>query len=189
ERVLRDYVDRLPAVPVCFHGIRKVGKSSLLNRVIVELAEAGRRVDLVTAQGLQPAHQDLAATIANLCRRISAVAGLQLPSVPPVPSNPTLFFEEFLDAYAEQGMAAGGTAPILVVDEFQCLYTAECAALLDLIRMMAESRRCGFIFAAVEGPSGLPQTTGLLVEPRRVDFLDAAEVSQLVRSVLDGRPV
>src|SRR5205814_5839247 len=165
ERVLRDYVDRLPAVPVCFHGIRKVGKSSLLNRVIVELAEAGRRVDLVTAQGLQPAHQDLAATIANLCRRISAVAGLQLPSVPPVPSNPTLFFEEFLDAYAEQGMAAGGTAPILVVDEFQCLYTAELAALLDLLRMIADGLRGGLSVAAVAVPSGVPSAAGFVLEP------------------------
>ncbi|WP_215794454.1 hypothetical protein [Paractinoplanes bogorensis] len=189
EQVLRNYVDRLPAVPVCFHGIRKVGKSSLLNKVIVELADAGRRVDLVTAQGLQPAHQTLGAIVANLCRRISGEARLPLPAVPPLPDNPTLFLEEFLDAYADLGKAASGSAPVLVIDEFQCLYTAECAPLLDLIRMMAESRRCGFIFAAVEGPGGLPTTTGLLVEPRRVDFLDATEVTQLVKSVLSGRPV
>src|ERR1022692_1516447 len=61
DYMLRTYGDRLPAVPVYFHGIRKVGKSSLLNRVVVDLVEAGRRVDLVTAQGLQPMHQSLAA--------------------------------------------------------------------------------------------------------------------------------
>ena len=39
------------ACPVYFYGIRKVGKTSLLNRVVVDLLATGRRVDLFTAQG------------------------------------------------------------------------------------------------------------------------------------------
>jgi hypothetical protein len=187
--VSRVYANRLPASPVCFHGIRKVGKSSLLNRVVVDLAEVGRRVDLVTAQGLQPTHQGLAATVAGLCRRIGAAADLDLPAVPPLPENPVLFFEEYLDTYARLGTAVAGTPPILVIDEFHCLYTAECAPLTDVIRGTAESRRCGFLFAAVEGPSGLPQDTGLIVDPRRVDFLSAADVRNLLSAVVENRPI
>lgn len=187
--VSRAYANRLPASPVCFHGIRKVGKSSLLNRVVVDLATAGRRVDLVTAQGLQPTHQSLAATVAGLCRRISAAADLDLPAVPPLPENPVLFFEEYIDAYARLGTAVAGTPPILVIDEFHCLYTAECAPLMDVIRGIAEARRCGFLFAAVEGPSGLPQDTGLIVDPRRVDFLSAVDVRNLLSAVVQDRPI
>lgn len=186
DRVLREYTDRLPAVPVCFHGIRKVGKSSLLNRIVVELRATGRRVDLVTAQGLQPAYQSLGATVANLCRRIALRADRPLPDVPALPDNPVMFFEEFISAYAA---GAGPVPPVLMVDEFQCLYTGECAPILDIMRMAAESRQCGFIFAAVEGPSGLPQQTGLLVDPRRVDFLKPDDVTKLMEAVLDERPV
>ena len=189
DYVLRSYANRLPASPVYFHGIRKVGKSSLLNRVIVDLAETGRRVDLVSAQGLQPTHQSLAATVAGLCRRIAAVADLDLPPVPPLPENPVLLFEEFLDAYARLGAAVAQTAPILVIDEFHCLNTVECAPLMDVIRGVAEARQCGFIFAAVEGPSGIPQDTGLIVDPRRVDFLSATDVKNLLSSVLADRPI
>ena len=188
--VLRTYGNRLPNCPVHFHGIRKVGKSSLLNRVVVDLLEMGRRVDLVSAQGLQPRHEILAATVAGLCRRIGAsAAGLTLPTVPPQPENPVLFFEEYLDAYARLGASVTGAAPILVVDEFQCLNSRECAQLMDVIRGMAEARRCGFIFAGVEGPSGIPPETGLVVEPRRVDFLSAVDVKNLLSAILTDLPI
>ena len=107
-------------------------------------------------------------TVAGICRRIGASAGgLALPAIPPQPENPVLFFEEYLDAYERLGASVTGGAPILVIDEFQCLNSKECAPLMDVIREIAEARQCGFIFAGLEGSSSIPQETRLVVDPRR----------------------
>jgi hypothetical protein len=55
--------------------------------------------------------------------------------------------------------------------------------------MLAESRRVGFVFAATEGPSGLPSEASLLLTPRRVDFLAEPEVSALVDAVFADTPM
>ena len=191
EHVRQVYGKSLPAQPTVFHGIPKVGKSSLLNAVVHELRELGRMVVVVTAQGLQPDAQGLDAIVFNLCRRIVRAdprrfTGFDMPARV---ENGVAFLEDFLTEFAQIGVENTGMAPILVIDEFQVLYRPDVAPLLDVLRITAESREVGFIFAAMEGRSGLPMTTSLHLIRRRVDFLLEREVTMLVDDVFADTPV
>lgn len=191
EHIASAYGSVLPAQPTCFHGIRKVGKSSLLNRVVRQLQGSGRVVVTITAQGLQPGKQDQEAIVANICRRIvkSSPTLFQGIEVPNRVENGVAFLEDFFEVFARVGTKSGDVAPILVIDEFHCLYKAEVGGLLDIFRMNAESRQIGLVFAATEGPSGLPRETSLQLTPRRVDFLTESEVSALVEAVFADTPM
>jgi predicted RNA-binding protein with RPS1 domain len=191
EHIDAAYSMALPAQPTCFHGIRKVGKSSLLNRVVRHLESSGRVVVSISAQGLQPGEQDQEAIVSNICRRMakenpSLFAGTDIPNRV---ENGIAFLEDFLEIFARRGAEFSHIAPVLVIDEFHCLYKPEMAGLLDVFRMNAESRQLGFVFAATEGPSGLPTETSLLLTPRRVEFLTEAEVSALVDAVFADTPM
>jgi predicted RNA-binding protein with RPS1 domain len=191
EHIESAYGSGLPAQPTCFHGIRKVGKSSLLNRVVRQLQESGRVVLTITAQGLQPSVQDQEAIVANICRRmVRSNPGLfSHAEVPSRVENGVAFLEDFFEVFARSAAAISTLSPILVIDEFHCLYRAEVAGLLDVFRMLAEERRVGFVFAATEGPSGLPSEASLMLTPRRVDFLTEPEVSALVDAVFAETPM
>ncbi len=191
EHIDAAYGTALPAQPTCFHGIRKVGKSSLLNRVVRQLESAGRVVVSISAQGLQPGEQDQEAIVSNICRRMakatpSLFAGTEVPNRV---DNGIAFLEDFLEIFARRGVEYSHVAPVLVIDEFHCLYKPEMAGVLDVFRMNAESRQVGFVFAATEGPSGLPSETSLLLTPRRVEFLTEREVSALVNAVFADTPM
>jgi predicted RNA-binding protein with RPS1 domain len=191
EHIESAYGSVLPAQPTCFHGIRKVGKSSLLNRVVRQLQDSGHIVIAITAQGLQPSVQDQEAIVANICRRMAKAnpplfTGMEIPSRV---ENGVAYLEDFFEAFAKSAAAVSGMSPILVIDEFHCLYRAEVAGLLAVFRMLAETRRVGFVFAATEGPSGLPTEASLFLTPRRVDFLIESEVSSLVEAVFADTPM
>jgi hypothetical protein len=185
------YMPVLPSEPTCFHGIRRVGKSSLLNRAVSQLQESGRIVITITASGLQPTVQDQESIVTNICRRMAR----QDPelfrdvAIPNRVENGIAFLEDFLDHFGRAAAAATGLAPVLVIDEFNCLYQSEVAGLLDIFRVYAEGRRVGFVFAAMEGPSGLPSEASLLLTPRRVDFLAQPEVDALVSAAFADTPM
>ena len=191
EHVRQSYGRSLPAQPTVFHGIQKVGKSSLLNAVVHELRDLGRMVAVVTAQGLQPDAQGLDAIVFNLCRRITRTDPERFAAyqMPPRVVNGVAFLEDFLAEFASIGQRETDMAPILVIDEFQVLYRPDVAPLLDVLRITAESRDVGLMFAAMEGRSGLPMTTSLHLIRRRVDFLAERDVEMLVDQVFSDTPM
>ena len=186
--------DQNPGAPIYFHGIRKVGKTSLLRRIALLLQEESLVALVADLVGLDPAAQGLAAVVNSLTEKICAVAtreGLELTNeIAPIGTehpNPVLAFEHFLQNLS----LLGGDRPlVLLLDEFHNLANEVTTPILDLFRHFHQKDSIWFVLSGWMRPEPLrascPQTNLFPLMHRPVDFLSPQEVEQcLVQPVSD----
>ena len=173
-----------PPLPLCFYGIRKTGKTSLLRRVVLEVEKAGLVGVEVNLFGLRADTHTADQLCLGLLGKIKksavsmgvAVEALPLPEIHP---NPVLLIEDFFSRLAD---CFGGSRVLVLLDEYQfLLWGPNGEPVLDSLRPIHEQGRVGFIAFSNQGLDPTNKTNSQLgLRSIRVNFLRPAEVARLV---------
>jgi NYN domain-containing protein len=181
---------RLPNAPLCFYGIRRTGKTSLLRRIYTDLDQ----MDLVPLEvsliGIVASKLNQMQVFVAFFDRVQRAVNAHYPDVgfaPDIPAdhpNPLLlvedFFEQLAAAFADRGRL------VLLLDEFQVLIAPAGEPLLDSLRPICERGLVGLIVFANQGHDVMINMPGqLAVQSLRVDFLSEAETAEAVRGPLE----
>lgn len=179
-----------PPAPLCFFGIRRTGKTSLMRRIALEVEAAGYRPVEVSVTGLRASSMTFMQTTLGLLKKILDASRQQYPqvqikwSVPNEHPNPTALVDAFFPALADAHSAAKPL--VILLDEFQLLVHESAEPLLDALRPIYEAGVVGFVMFANQGHDLMIGTgSQLALTSRRVDFLSAEETGQLVREPLE----
>ena len=176
---------RLPNAPLCFYGIRRTGKTSLLRRIDTELDQMGLVPIEVPLMGLVASTLNPAQVFSGFFEFVLRAVRDQYPDVsfaPDVPAehpNPLLLVEDFFGqlraAFADRGRV------VLLLDEFQVLIAPTAEPLLDSLRPVCERGVVGIIlFANLAQDAMITMPGQLAVQSWRVDFLSEAETGDAV---------
>jgi len=181
---------KLPNAPLCFYGIRRTGKTSLLRRIDTELEQMGLVPLEVSLIGIVASKLDQMQVFSAFFIYVQRAVKTQHPDVsftPDIPAghpNPLLlvddFFEQLQAAFADRGRV------VLLLDEFQVLIAPAGEPLLDSLRPICERGLIGLIVFANQGQDVMINMPGqLAVQSRRVDFLSENETADAVREPLE----
>jgi len=182
--------DAFPPLPLCFYGIRKTGKTSLLHRVAVEVTKAGLIGLEVSIEGVRAdthtADQIMIRLLQAIWRAsVSAGAAPAPRQVPDAHPNPALLVEDF---FQQVGAAFGDRPVVVMLDEFQFLLSGPNGEpVLDALRPIHESKaiKVGFIAFANQGLDPMNKTTSQLgLRSLRVDFLRQPDVERFIGNPL-----
>lgn len=179
---------RTTGTPLYFHGVRKVGKTSLLLRVASDLRASGLLAAVVDLTFIRADSQPLEQVVNSLTRRIlidAAAAGLECGVMEPVGAssqNPVADLEPFFE---ELGGRNSGSKIVLLMDEFYTIVDTSTTAMLDLFRRLHQQDVVRFIFSSWLRPKPLqaacPDTQLFPLVDRAVDFLRYDEVAAVLR--------
>ena len=176
---------RLPNAPLCFYGIRRTGKTSLLRRIDTELDQMGVVPIEVSLLGLVASMMDSAQVFSGFFEYVRRAALEQYPDVtfaPDVPAshpNPLLLFEDFFEQLRESFADRGRV--VLLLDEFQRLIAPAGEPLLDSLRLVCERGVIGLVlFANLAQDAMITMPGQLAVQSMRVDFLSETETADAV---------
>lgn len=171
--------------PLYFFGIRKVGKTSLRNKIAYELQSQGLTTVLTDLQGISAKDLNLSQTINLLsetllrdCVRTGLdIAGLE--SIPVDHPNPMARIEPFFE---ELGKRSQTPPLILLIDEFQELVAPTAKPLLDILRKLYANNTIRFILFGWKSPELLAQGSPwhLDLDDRRLDFLSKDNVANIL---------
>lgn len=178
-----------PSSPYYFYGIRRVGKTTLLNKVAVELRAGGMLPIYVNCLGIDAVTKSLEYNVLGLLGKIKAAVGRSYPDLPfsfELPQDhphPELMLPEFFGALRQWG---GAHAVIILLDEAQYLVSDSATLLLDRIKEAYDARDVLFILSGLQPPGTMMVQTRsqLTLDKHRVDFLDIGAVTDLLRSTL-----
>jgi hypothetical protein len=181
---------QFPNTPLCFYGIRRTGKTSLLRRIDTELDRMGLVPLEVSLNGIVASTLDQQQVFSAFFTYVQRAVKAHYPDVeflPNIPAdhpNPLLlvegFFEELLTAFKNRGRV------VLLLDEFQMLIAAAGEPLLDSLRPICERGLVGLIVFANQGQDVMINMPGqLALQSRRVDFLSENETADAVRAPLE----
>jgi hypothetical protein len=174
----------LPALPLCFYGIRKTGKTSLLRRVAIEVDRAGLvglEVTLFGQRADTHTSDQLLLGLLTLVKEAAITAGARPEDIPLPAShpNPAVLIGGFFDRLAD---AFDGRRVVVLLDEFQfLLWGSNGEPVLDSLRPVHEKGRVGFIAFSNQGMDPTNKVNSQLgLRSIRVDFLRPYDVQRLV---------
>jgi hypothetical protein len=179
-----------PNAPLCFYGIRRTGKTSLLRRIDAELDHLGVFPVEVSLNGIVASVLNQEQVFGSFFAYVQRAVNARYPEVafaPNIPTNhlnPLMLVDDFFDglvaAFADRGRV------VLLLDEFQVLIAAAGEPLLDSLRPVCERAELGLIVFANQGQDLMINMPGqLALQSRRVDFLSATETADAVRAPLE----
>jgi hypothetical protein len=177
---------QMSGAPLYFHGIRRVGKTSLLHRMALVLKERAFAPYVIDLKGIRASQQSLPIVLNSFTQRILDDVQNQgldiqgLKSVPEGYSNPVMGVEQFFTALRER---TGKQQLVLLLDEFYLMVAENTTALLDLLRRVHESGRILFIMSGWFRPEILRRLcpeTQLAMTGRPIDFLPLPVVKQIL---------
>jgi hypothetical protein len=178
---------QMAGMPLYFYGIRKVGKTSLLHRISLELQQGPFLPVVVDLHGIKALQQSLHVVINTLTTRILNMveaAGLDITGIEPVPvshANPIMGVEAFFQAVSER---AGQQQIVLLLDEFHVTVAERTTPLLDLLRRIHQNDVVLFIMSGWLRPELLqaacPETQLFPLIAHPVDFLPPDTVRQVL---------
>jgi uncharacterized LabA/DUF88 family protein len=182
---------QLPNAPLCFFGIRRTGKTSLLRRIDTELDRMGLVPIEVSLNGIVASTLNQEQVFNAFFTYVKRAANALHPEVdfsPEIPAdhpNPLMlvegFFDELRAAFVNHGQV------VLLLDEFQVLIAEAGEPLLDSLRPICERGVVGLILFANQGQDVMINMPGqLAVTSRRVDFLSETETADAVRAPLES---
>lgn len=174
-------------VPLYFHGFRKVGKTSLLNRIAILLRNDTYAPFVVDLKGIRATQQPLEVVINSFTRRIRDVIqkqGLDVSGIEPVlvnDDNPIIGVEQFFTALRT---CIGNRHPVLLLDEFYLLVAEQTTVLLDLLHRIHQSGLIWFILSGWYRPETLrrlcPDTQLFPLMGHSIDFLPLPVVQRVL---------
>ncbi|HTK06442.1 MAG TPA: NYN domain-containing protein [Ktedonobacteraceae bacterium] len=184
---------QMTGAPLYFHGIRRVGKTSLLNRIVLELRKEAFFPCVVDLKSVKAAQHPLEVTINSFTQSILRDAQSQgldvegLESVGASHPDPLLGVERFFAALRER---TGRLQLVLLLDEFYLLVAERTTPLLDLLRHIHQSGMILFIMSGWMRPEPLrracPETQLFPLTERPLDFLSVHAVRQVLLAPVAG---
>lgn len=187
-------LQKLPGTPIYIHGIRKVGKTSLLHRLQLD--------DVLPGKTYVPIYVSLfgitkETPLVGQCLRIrrevmAAIEGgangleQQAPSIDDGPDYKVLEAWEQFVSWLRATTAP--RLPVLLLDEFHNLCVPQAAPLLDLIRGIYQKRQVLFVLAGWVDHEVLrkscPASQIFPLEQKSISFLSEIEVQTLIETQL-----
>lgn len=180
----------VPGVPPYFYGIRRVGKTSLLLRLMqADVLASERYASFYLNMFGVRSNTPLAGVCARLHKELTSA--MPLPSSTGVPPPPTdeyapeyRYVEWFDDAMATVASLHAPRVPVIFVDEFHNLATPQCVPILDLIRKLYQENRVLFVLAGWVGHEVLRNRASeshlFPLDERPINFLSPQEVEDLL---------
>jgi hypothetical protein len=178
---------QMAGAPPYFYGIRKVGKTSLLHRISLELQQGPYLPVVVDLHGIKALQQSLPVVINTLTTRILhtiEAAGLDTTGIEPVSvshANPIMGVEAFFQALSER---AEQRQIVLLLDEFHVTVAERTTPLLDLLRRIHQNDVVLFIMSGWLRPELLqaacPETQLFPLIGHPVNFLPPDTVRQVL---------
>ena len=180
---------QMTGTPLYFHGIRKVGKTSLLHRLALELKENSTLRNLADLHIINGPHQTLRVIINSFTDRIlrnASEQGLDVGGINPNGvdhPNPLVAVEPFFEALRER---AKNRRLVLLLDEFQVIVAQVTTPLLDLLRRVHQRGLVWFIMSGWMRPETMrricPDTQLFPLSGRPVDFLSKEVVKRVLHA-------
>ena len=178
---------QMAGAPPYFYGIRKVGKTSLLHRISLELQQGPYLPVVVDLHGIKALQQSLPVVVNTLTTRILHMieaAGLDITGIDPVSvshANPIMGVEAFFRALSER---AEQRQIVLLLDEFHVIVAERTTPLLDLLRRIHQNDMVYFIMSGWLRPELLqaacPETQLFPLIGHPVNFLPPDAVRQVL---------
>jgi hypothetical protein len=185
---------RPPGTPFYFHGIRRCGKTSLLNKIASELAVVPTLAPVsFDLHGIRADQQEVGEIVYNFVNKklIEAVlasgywADREQVERFRLSQDHKYPLSELETTFRCLREASGARQPVFLVDEFQLIATPKTVALLDVLRRIYDLGHAWFIFSGLLKPEPLREACGdsslLPLQDREVDFLTLGEVAGSVR--------
>jgi hypothetical protein len=179
---------RFPPLPLCFYGMGKTGKTSLLHRVALEVGRAGLVGLEVNLYGLRAntwtADQLFLGVLTQIKESAIAMgADAEALPVPLTHPNPVLLVPDFFRRLSD---CFGGRRPVVLLDEYQHLLLGPNGQpVLDSLRPVHEGGQVGLIAFSNQGLDPMNMTFSQLgLRSIRVGFLREAEARRLVEDPL-----
>jgi hypothetical protein len=180
---------QMTGTPIYFHGIRKVGKTSLLHRICLELKQVNYLPVVVDLHGIKASQQTEQVIVNTFTTRIlesAAAQSLDASGLEPVPveqKNPVVGVESFFKMLRER---AGRKQLVLLLDEFHVIVAEHTTALLDLLRRIHQHDHILFIMSGWLRPEPMrracPETQLFPLVGRALDYLPLAAIRQVLRA-------
>jgi hypothetical protein len=180
---------QMTGTPIYFHGIRKVGKTSLLHRICLELRQGHYLPVVVDLHGIKASQQTEQVIVNTFTTRIlesTASQGLNVSGLEPVPveqKNPVVGLESFFKTLRER---AGQKQLVLLLDEFHVIVAEHTTALLDLLRRTHQHEHILFIMSGWLRPEPMrracPETQLFPLVGRALDYLPLTAIRQVLRA-------
>jgi len=181
---------QLKTDPIYYHGVRRVGKSSLLARLELEFKSAGVIPILIKLEGVRAAQQDVNVVINTLTTMVVEAArafGVQgeLKPVSAMSENPVVeligFFRDIVANFEQRRVA-------LMIDEFHNLVAPTSTAILDVLRRVHQELSVLLFTSGWVRPKQLerdcPDTQLFPLVYRAIDFLSPDAVARVLREPL-----
>jgi hypothetical protein len=179
---------QMTGTPIYFHGIRKVGKTSLLHRICLELKEGNYLPVVVDLHGIKASQQTEQVIVNTFTTRILESAtsqGLDVSGLEPVPveqKNPVVGVESFFKMLHER---AGHKQLVLLLDEFHVIVAEHTTALLDLLRRIHQHDQVLFIMSGWQRQElmsrACPETQLFPLVGHALDYLPLTAIRQILR--------
>jgi NYN domain len=180
---------QMSGTPIYFHGIRKVGKTSLLHRICLELRKGNYFPAVVDLHGIKASQQTEPVIVNTFTTRIlesTASQGLDVSGLKPVPveqKNPVVGIESFFKMLRQR---AGQKQLVLLLDEFHVIVAEHTTALLDLLRCIHQHDHILFIMSGWLYPElmrrACPETQLFPLVGHTLDYLPLAAIRQVLRA-------
>lgn len=172
--------------PFYFHGVRKVGKTSLLQRIAYEFSEAGFRpihVVLRTVNAAEQSPETVVHLLSSEILRDAGDAGVNVQDLSAVPIDSPTSILELERFFNELAARTDPRPPVILLDEFQLLIEHSGEKILDLIRVLHESDIVWFVLSGLLFPQEIYKrcTTQLSVVGRQLNFLSYDAVKRTLR--------
>ncbi len=184
---------QMTGAPLYFHGIRRVGKTSLLNRIVLELKKEAFFPCVVDLKSVKASQQSLEVVVNSFTHSILRDAqsqGLDVEGLEPVVvnhPNPIIGLERFFYALRER---TGRLQLVLLLDEFYLLVAERTTPVLDLLRRIHQSGLILFLMSGWMRPEPLrraaPETQLFPLAERPIDFLSLNAVRQVLLAPVAG---
>ncbi len=179
---------RPAGTPLYFHGIRRVGKTSLINRIVLELQKkddlAPVVVDLSSldafTQSLDQVINSFSVQILRSLEKHDIVLN-NLYEVPVGHANPLAAIEKFMEDISKR---VEPKKLILLIDEFQQIVADQTAALLGLIRKIYKDDQIWFVFSGRYRPEIIEKNSPrsqLSFTQRPVGFLEIENIAKVLK--------
>ncbi|HKP51830.1 MAG TPA: NYN domain-containing protein [Chloroflexia bacterium] len=181
---------RNSGTPIYFHGIRKVGKTSLLHRLSVEMETAPIPLKPVVVNlfGVDAIGHSLEVNLNTFTENIlrdARAAGVLVDDLEAIPAshpNPLVALEPF---FKDLRQRVGNKQLVLLLDEFNLLVGEQTTSTLDVLRRVHQSDLAWFILSGWLRPGPMqkacPRTQLFPLNNWAIDFLPKEVVTQVLR--------
>ena len=188
ELVTSRFIQNNNYEPIYFHGSRKVGKSSLLNKIESELNNSGLTTIKIDCDGIRPQKEEqtvshIASTLIYRIIEDAKSKNINIDGLDEIDSNSNNVFIEVEKFFKILRANSGQDRIFLIIDEFHSVVDEKTTELLNLFRRLNNNGVIALILAGLWRPEIILKKapeSNLSPAHHPVDFLDKKAIDKLL---------